>query len=134
MNDCEIIALHYAKKCEDIEADSEQLKKRIKGLRSSIHRIAEDILLTGSYSDDVEFCEAIIEEIGKLRNRINLLEAVYDHPNHDDPKRRYLYEIRKAIKLLREFSGREGGGEYALGVAMQLDQFYKRARVALKGE
>ena len=65
--------------------------------------------------------------------RITELEAVYDHPNHDDPKQRYLYEIRCAIKLLREFSGREGGGENAMRVAVQLDQFYKRARKALKG-
>jgi hypothetical protein len=59
--------------------------------------------------------------------QIKELEAVYDHPNHDDPKQRYLYEIRCAIKLLRE-----NGSEYAVGVAVQLDQFYKRAREALK--
>ena len=61
--------------------------------------------------------------------RIAELKQVYDHPNHGNPKERYLYEIRCAIKLLRE-----NGSEYAFGVAVQLDQFYKRARKALKGK
>ncbi len=67
--------------------------------------------------------------ITQQTQRIKVLEAVFDHPNHDDPKQRYLYEIRCAIKLLRE-----NGSEYAFGVAVQLDQFYKRTREALKGE
>ena len=73
-------------------------------------------------------------EIKGLKEANKKLRGVYDHPNHDDPKERYLYEIRCAIKLLREFSGREGGGENAMGVAVQLDQFYKRARQALRGK
>lgn len=80
-----------------------------------------------------EKCNQLKKTLQTKDERIKELERVYDHPNHDDPKQRYLYEIRCAIKLLREFSGREGGGENALGVAVQLDQFYKRARVALKG-
>lgn len=76
--------------------------------------------------DDPEGCKHFKAEM-KLQERIKVLEAVYDHPNHDDPKQRYLYEIRCAIRILRS------GGEYAFGVAMQLDQFYKRARKTLKG-
>ncbi len=59
--------------------------------------------------------------------RIEELEAVYNHPNHDDSDQRYLHEIGCAIVELRR-----SGGEYAHGVAKQLDQFCKRARRALK--
>lgn len=62
--------------------DGKYQYQRIKGknkivnlLENALHRIGEDVLPTGSYKDDVEFCEPILEEIGKLRTRINELEV-----------------------------------------------------------
>ena len=60
------------------------------------------------------------------------LREVFDHPNQDFPKERYLSEIQQATILLKDFAKIEGGGELAFGTAMQLEQFRKRAEQALK--
>lgn len=100
------------------------MPSKIDELKSKIYGALGDPQAPWYGSDLVSWVGDYIEEVEK---RVTKLESVYDHPNSDDPKQRYLYEIRCAIKLLRE-----NGSEYALGVAVQLDQFYSRARKALK--
>lgn len=71
------------------------------------------------------------QEEKRLREENEQLREVYDHTYFDNPKQRYLHKIKQAILLLQKFSEIEGGGELAFGTAMMLEQFYKRAKVAL---
>lgn len=108
---CRVIEMQLKNK-EQLQAVIDQQAKEIKRLKNQKEYIYKD-------------------EIDTLKTKITQLISIFDHPNHDNPKRRYLYEIKEAIKLLKAFSQIDGGGEYAYGVAQQLEQFIKRAEQAL---
>lgn len=134
--------------CQQLEAGefTKESKRILSNLKEVVCRKCQELGIKCelySWVQKIENCKTI-QWIDAVRSyldsqaaRIKGLESIFDHPNHDNPKRRYLYEIRTAAMLLETFSKDEcgecgGGGEYTYSIAQQLRQFIERAEQALK--
>ena len=67
----------------------------------------------------------------EIANEVQNLFGIFEHPNDTLPYC-YLYKIEQAVGLLKIFSKYRSGGEHALGIAVQLEQFVKRAKEILE--
>ena len=64
-------------------AEIDALRTRLEDIRRAIHIMGENILLTGSYKEDITICENVTKEFQYLRSRLEGTQKMLDNTIDD---------------------------------------------------